>query len=77
MREGNIFVCVSVPVQAIIFGSVYIETSFWYDGTSISRSSLSIKVTGSRPMSYDGKCLHGYLDISLTWCHMSKVRVMN
>ena len=50
---GNVFVvcvCVCVCIQAITFEGVDIETSFlvWCDILIISRSSLSIKVIGSR-----------------------------
>ena len=58
MRKGNVFilsvsVCVFVSVQAITFECLDIETSFlvqWYILT-ISRSSLSIRVTESRSRS--------------------------
>ena len=64
MWVGNVFshvclcVCLSVcvlSVQAITFEPLDIETSFlicWYILT-ISRSSLSIKVIGLRPRSYE------------------------
>ena len=61
MRVDNVFshVCVSVflSVQAITFEPLHIETSFLvcrYIFT-ISRSSLGIKVIGSRSRSYDKK----------------------
>ena len=53
-------VCLSVclSVQAITFEPVDIETSFlvWCYILTISRSSLSIKVIGSRSRSSHGKC---------------------
>ena len=69
MRVGNAFghvclcvcvsVCVSVflSVQAITFESLDIETSFLVCRyiLTISRSSLSIKVMGSRSRSYEKK----------------------
>ena len=54
MRVGNVFsrVCLSVclSVQAITFELLHIGTSFlvWRYTLTISRSSLSIKVIGSR-----------------------------
>ena len=52
-------VCVSVclSVQAITFEALYIETSFLVCRyiLTISRSSLSIKVIGSRSRSYEKK----------------------
>ena len=62
--RGNVFVVsVSVSVSvcvcsAITFEQVDIETSFlvWWYILTISRSSLSIKVTGSRSRSYHRKC---------------------
>ena len=65
MRVGNLFghVCVSVclsvflSVQAITFEPLNIETSFFVCRyiLTISRSSLSIKVIGSRSRSYEKK----------------------
>ena len=60
--RGNVFVvsvCVCVcSVRAITFEPVDIETSFlvWWYILTISRSSLSIKVIGSRSRSSHGKC---------------------
>ena len=65
--RGNVFVvcvclsvCLSVcvSVQAITFEAIDIETSFlvWWYILTISRSSLSIKVIGSKSRSYHGKC---------------------
>ena len=70
-------VCVCLSVQAITFKGVDIETSFlvWWYILTISRSSLSIKVIGSR--SLHGKCQFCYLDISLTWFNLSEVKVIN
>ena len=58
MREGNVFilyVCLSVCVSvwAITFECLDIETSFlvWRYILTISRSSLSIKIIGSRSRS--------------------------
>ena len=63
MRVGNVFghVCVSVSVclsvQAITFEPLDIETSFLACRyiLTISRSSLNIKVIGSRSRSYEKK----------------------
>ena len=65
MQVGNVFshvclcVCLSVflSVQAITFEPLNIETSFLVCRyiLTISRSSLSIKVIGSRSRSYDKK----------------------
>ena len=62
MQVGNVFgyvclcFCLSVflSVQAITFEPLYIETSFlaYKYILTISRSSVSIKVIGSRPWSY-------------------------
>ena len=67
MRVGNVFghvclsVCVSVflSVQAITFEPLNIETSFLVCRyiLTISRSSLSIKVIGSRSRSYEKKVI--------------------
>ena len=61
MRVGNVFghvclsVCVFLSVQAITFEPLDIETSFLVCRyiLTISRSSLSIKVIGSRSRSYE------------------------
>ena len=52
----SLCVCVCLSVRAITFEQVDIETSFlvWCYILTISRSSLSIKVMGSR--SSHGKC---------------------
>ena len=65
-------VCLSVwpSVQAVTFKRVDLETSFlveWY--------IFPISRLGSR--SYIGKCLFGYLGISLTWFYMSKIKVIS
>ena len=62
MRVGNVFsrvcssICLAVclSVQAITFELLHIGTSFlvWRYILTISRSSLSIKVIGSRSRSY-------------------------
>ena len=51
-------VCLSGSVQTITFEWIDIETSFlvWYYILTISRSSLSIKVIGSRSRSSHRKC---------------------
>ena len=63
--RGNVFVvcvclcvCVCLSVWAITFEWVDIENSFlvWCYILTISRSSLSYKVIGSRPRSSHGKC---------------------
>ena len=66
-------------VWAITFEAVDIETSFlvWCYILTISKSSLNIKVIGSRSRSSQGKCLFCYLDITLTWFHLSEVKVIN
>ena len=65
MRVGNVFSCVCMSVcmsvflsvQAITFEPLDIETSFLVCRyiLTISRSSLSIKVIGSRSRSYEKK----------------------
>ena len=80
--HDNVFcVCLSVClcVRAITFEAVDIETSLlvWWDILTIARSSLRIKIIGSRSRSYLEKYLFGYLDISLTWFYMSKVKNIN
>ena len=75
MRVGNVFghvclsVCLSVcpSVQAITFELLHIETSFlvcWYIFTT-SRSSLSIKVIGSRLRSYEKNDDFTYFNMSI------------
>ena len=75
-------VCLSVflSVQAITFESLDIETSFLVSRyiLTISRSSLSIKVIGSRSMSYEKKMiiLLIYLFILCMWLKViNKVKV--
>ena len=71
----SVFVCVSV--RAITFEAVDIKTTLlvWCYILTISRSSLSIKVIGSRSRSSHGKCLFCYLD--LTWFDLSEVKAIN
>ena len=67
MRVGNVFgrvclcVCLSVcpPVQTVTFEPLDIETSFLVCRyiLTISRSSLSIKVIGSRSRPYEKKMI--------------------
>ena len=73
MRVGNVFghvclsVCVSVflSVQVITFESLDIETSFLVCRyiLTISRSSLSIKVIGSRLRSYEKNGSFAYFNL--------------
>ena len=86
MRVGNVFshvclsVCVSVclsvflSVQAITFELLDIETSFLVCRyiLTISRSSLNIKVIGSRPRSYEKNDSFTYFNL-LIFCMWPKV----
>ena len=72
-------VCVCLFVQTITFEVFHIETLFlvWWYILTISRSSLSTKVIGSRSRSSHGKCLVCYMDIRfnlvrLVWCQGHK-----
>ena len=72
-RRVCVFVCVCLSVCLSVCSGYNFWTSWhinfilvWFYILTISRSSLSIKVIGSRSRSSHGKCQFCYLGISLT-----------
>ena len=67
MRVHNVFSRVCLFVQAIVFEPLHIGTSFlvWRYILTISRSSLSIKVIGSRSCKKKNKIVRSSLSIKV------------